>query len=156
MQGALRAAGRLPDWKSGVNSLQCEWVENRHGVYQAALPAAWLPPGRTARLCCAGLDGNGVVLVNGRIEEYVLWRQARHARALTVAVRACRGRFPGCGGILLWMGHDSFPCMANLSIVDFWGRPKPAALAVAEGPRVLDPLQRGAVPAGDSWTPQAH
>jgi len=37
-----------------------------------------------------------------------------------------RARFPRCGGILLWMGHDSFPCPANTAIIDFWGRPKPA------------------------------
>jgi beta-mannosidase len=66
------------------------------------------------------------------LAEYVAWSQNRQARALAVAVEAARARFPGIGGILLWMGHDSFPCTANTSVVDFWGRPKPAALALKE------------------------
>ncbi len=66
------------------------------------------------------------------LEEYVAWSQARQAAALVMAVRACKARFPGIGGIILWMGHDCFPCQANTSIVDFEGRPKPAALALAE------------------------
>jgi beta-mannosidase len=68
----------------------------------------------------------------GSLEAYVEWSQARQARALSHAVRCCKKRFPSCGGIILWMGHDCFPCTANTSIVDFEGRPKPAALAVAE------------------------
>ncbi len=66
------------------------------------------------------------------IEEYVAWGQNRQAAALNIAVNACKKRFPRCGGIILWMGHDSFPCPANTSIIDFDGQPKPAALAVAE------------------------
>jgi beta-mannosidase len=66
------------------------------------------------------------------LEEYVAWSQERQARALSIAVSACKDRFPRCGGILLWMGHDSFPCTANTSILDFWGRPKPAAHAVGD------------------------
>ncbi len=66
------------------------------------------------------------------LEEYVAWSQERQARALAIAARACKARFPRCGGLLIWMGHDSFPCTANTSIVDFHGRPKPAARAVAE------------------------
>ncbi|HEY3332863.1 MAG TPA: hypothetical protein VGK19_22715 [Capsulimonadaceae bacterium] len=65
------------------------------------------------------------------LEEYVAWSQARQATALEIAVRACKARFGRCGGILLWMGHDSFPCTANTSIIDFWRRLKPAAEAVA-------------------------
>jgi len=47
-------------------------------------------------------------------------------------MQACKQRFPRCGGVIIWMGHDAFPCMANTAIVDFWGRPKPAALAIGE------------------------
>lgn len=64
--------------------------------------------------------------------EYVEWSQQRQARALTIAARACKERFPRCGGLIIWMGHDSFPCAANTAIVDFAGQPKPAALALAE------------------------
>jgi beta-mannosidase len=66
------------------------------------------------------------------LEEYVEWSQNRQAEALKIAVAACKKRFPRCGGILIWMGHDSFPCTANTSIVDFHGDPKPAAMAIAE------------------------
>lgn len=64
------------------------------------------------------------------LEEYVAWSQGRQAEALATAARACRSRFPKCGGFIVWMGHDSFPCTANTAIVDFHGRPKPAALAL--------------------------
>jgi beta-mannosidase len=64
------------------------------------------------------------------LEEYVAWSQARQAKALSIAVKACKDRFPRCGGVLLWTGHDCFPCETNTSIVDFDGNPKPAALAL--------------------------
>jgi beta-mannosidase len=64
------------------------------------------------------------------LDEYVAWSQGRQAKALAAAVRPAVERFPRCGGILIWMGHDSFPCTANTSIVDFEGDPKPAALAL--------------------------
>jgi beta-mannosidase len=66
------------------------------------------------------------------IEEYVAWSQERQKKALTIAVGACKGRFPRCGGTILWMGHDCFPCTANTAIVDFDGNPKPAALALGK------------------------
>jgi beta-mannosidase len=64
------------------------------------------------------------------LEEFVTWSQSRQAEALAIAARACKTRFPRCGGFLVWMGHDSFPCTANTAIVDFDGEPKPAALAL--------------------------
>jgi hypothetical protein len=33
--------------------------------------------------------------------------------------------------VILWCGHDCFPCAVNTSIVDFEGVPKPAALALS-------------------------
>ena len=64
------------------------------------------------------------------LEEFVAWSQKRQTDALTLAVNAVKSRFPACGGIVLWMGHDSFPCTSNASIVDFDGNPKPATLAL--------------------------
>jgi beta-mannosidase len=61
------------------------------------------------------------------LAEYVEWSQARQLEALVIAIRACRSRFPQCGGIMLWCGHDCFPCATNTSILDFDGNPKPAA-----------------------------
>ena len=66
------------------------------------------------------------------LDEYVAWSQARQATALGLAVRACKRRFPGIGGVILWMGHDAFPCLANTSIVDFEGNLKPAARVVGD------------------------
>jgi len=61
----------------------------------------------------------------GDISEYIKWSQDRQVKGLTVALKKSKDRFPACGGIIVWMGHDSFPCMINTSIVDFDGNPKP-------------------------------
>jgi len=66
------------------------------------------------------------------LAEFVAWSQARQAEALVIAASACKSRFPRCGGFLVWMGHDSFPCTANTAVVDFEGRAKPAALALGK------------------------
>lgn len=66
------------------------------------------------------------------LEEYVKWGQKRQKDALLVAAECCLKRFPECGGIIFWMGHDSFPCAANTSLIDFEGNPKPAMLALAD------------------------
>ncbi|MHB1455810.1 MAG: glycoside hydrolase family 2 protein [Armatimonadota bacterium] len=66
------------------------------------------------------------------IDEYVEWSQKRQAEALSIAVKTCKDRFPRCGGVIIWMGHDCYPCLANTSIVDVNGEPKPAALALAK------------------------
>jgi beta-mannosidase len=63
----------------------------------------------------------------GNIGEYVAWSQKHQAKALSLALTACLKRFPAVGGMIIWMGHDSFPCLANTSILDFYGRMKPAA-----------------------------
>ena len=66
------------------------------------------------------------------LREYVDWSQRFQSEALQRAARACKGRFPACGGIIIWMGHDSFPCTANTAILDFEGKPKPAAIALSK------------------------
>jgi beta-mannosidase len=66
------------------------------------------------------------------LAEYVNWSQAIQTEALVRAARSCKGRFPACGGMIIWMGHDSFPCPCNTAILDFHGHPKPAALALGE------------------------
>ena len=66
VQGALRAAGLLPDWNVGVNSRECEWVEHRHWMYRTRIPAEWLKPQAGVRLECQGLDYAGWVHVNGQ------------------------------------------------------------------------------------------
>lgn len=66
------------------------------------------------------------------LEEYVAWSQDRQAKALAIVARALKDKFPRCGGVIFWMGHDCFPCTANTSLIDFEGAPKPAALAVGK------------------------
>ena len=66
------------------------------------------------------------------LDEYVEWSQTRQAKGLSIALEACKKRFPGCGGFIIWMGHDSYPCTANTSIIDFDGNLKPAGVAVSE------------------------
>ena len=82
------------------------------------------------------LDWPEYLAVHGReprdLEEFVAWSQRRQADALARAVRRCKERFPSCGGVILWMGHDSFPCTANTAILDFHGQLKPAAVAVGQ------------------------
>ena len=64
------------------------------------------------------------------LEEYVRWSQERQAQALTIVARSLKNKFPRCGGVIFWMGHDCFPCTANTSVIEFDGRYKPAALAL--------------------------
>ncbi len=65
-------------------------------------------------------------------EEYCTWSQERQARALGIAVRETKNRFPRIGGIIIWMGHDCFPCAANTSIIDVEGNPKPAYYTIRD------------------------
>ena len=66
------------------------------------------------------------------LEHYVEWSQRRQAEGLCIALENCKKRFPHCGGFIIWMGHDCFPCPVNTSILDFEGNPKPAALEVSK------------------------
>ena len=65
------------------------------------------------------------------LAEYVEWSQALHARLISLGAKACKDRFPRCGGFLLWSGHDTFPIASNTSLIDYDGNFKPAALALA-------------------------
>ena len=69
---------------------------------------------------------------NDDVVKYVQWSQETQSKALKYAVKRCKDKFPRCSGIILWMGHDCFPCTINTSLLDYLGRPKPAAKAVRE------------------------
>jgi len=66
-----------------------------------------------------------------RSADYKGVRLRSYAEIEDMALRSCKKRFPGIGGIIFWMGHDAFPCNANTSLIDFHGQPKPAALAAS-------------------------
>ena len=84
--------------------------------------------------CCSWTQWTQYIEENGgktpSLADYVAWSQNRQAQTLSIAARSCKDRFPSCGGIIIWMGHDSFPCIENTSIVDFYGNPKPVAYAI--------------------------
>ena len=61
------------------------------------------------------------------LEEYVAWSQQNQINGLTLALKNLKSKFPACGGLIIWMGHDSYPCPANTSIIDFDGNWKPVA-----------------------------
>lgn len=50
---------------------------------------------------------------------------------LTSEMKAIKDRFPGCGGVLMWSGHDTFPLTIITSLIDFDGCLKPAAREVS-------------------------
>lgn len=62
---------------------------------------------------------------------YVEFTRREQAEKLAFAVRAKKEQFPRCGGFLIWMGHDAFPCLANTSLIEFDHVLKPAAHSVA-------------------------
>lgn len=64
------------------------------------------------------------------IAVYIKETQKYQAQAYAVAAQRCKERFPKCGGIIIWMGHDCFPCPANNSVIDFLCTPKPAYFAL--------------------------
>ncbi|MHB1294469.1 MAG: glycoside hydrolase family 2 protein [Anaerolineae bacterium] len=66
------------------------------------------------------------------LDRYVSVSQALQAEALAYMAASCKQRFPHCGGVIIWMGHDCYVCSANTSIVDFNGEPKPAVAALAK------------------------
>ncbi len=63
---------------------------------------------------------------------YCEWSRALQAEALQIAAKACKDSFPRCGGFLLWMGHDCFPCAANTAVIDITRQPKPAYDALSQ------------------------
>ncbi|MDR1369629.1 MAG: hypothetical protein LBJ72_05835 [Dysgonamonadaceae bacterium] len=71
-------------------------------------------------------------LAPASVENYVEWSQRRQTEGLCIALERCKNRFPRCGGFIIWMGHDSFPCFINTSLIDFEGNPKPAALEISK------------------------
>ena len=64
------------------------------------------------------------------LARYVAVSQEEQAWALAYMAASCKRRFPRCGGVIIWMGHDLYPCLGNTSIVDFDGEPKPAVAAL--------------------------
>jgi len=67
VQAALKNAGIIEDWLVGLNSLDCEWVENRHWEFFTDIGAEAIPPGSPVELRADGLDYSGSILIDNRI-----------------------------------------------------------------------------------------
>jgi beta-mannosidase len=111
-----------------------ELIQKYAGEFDVFPPTAGNPYWR--RLTTWWLDWDRLVSIHGRVprdlNEYVEWSQALQAQMLSLDFKACKDRFPRCGGILLWSGHDTFPLTINSSLIDYDGNLKPAALAVSK------------------------
>ncbi|MBI5095222.1 MAG: hypothetical protein HZB26_22660 [Candidatus Hydrogenedentes bacterium] len=70
------------------------------------------------------------ILGNPTLADYVAATQEHQAEAYAAAAASCKNRFPRCGGFIIWMGHDCFPCPVNNSVIDFDAKPKPAYYAL--------------------------
>lgn len=116
----------------GASSL--ELILKYAGDFSIAPPTAENP--YWGRLTTWWIDWQRLVAAYGRepgsLEEYIEWSQAHQARMIAAEMKECKERFPGCGGVLLWSGHDTFPLTINSTLIDFDGQYKPSALAVAE------------------------
>ncbi len=66
------------------------------------------------------------------VKEYFAWSANRQAQALRISATETKKRFPASAGIIIWMGHDCFPCAANTSVIDVDGEPKPAYFVLKE------------------------
>ncbi|MDQ1257502.1 MAG: beta-mannosidase, partial [Candidatus Hydrogenedentes bacterium] len=66
------------------------------------------------------------------LAQYVQRTQTVQAQAYAIAAQRCKQRFPACGGFIIWMGHDCYPCPINNSVIDFDRQPKPAYHALRE------------------------
>lgn len=110
-----------------------ELIRKYAGVFEVFPPTAANP--YWTRLTTWWLDWHRLVKIYGRepgsLEEYVEWSQAQQARMLSMEMKAGKDRFPACGGVLLWSGHDTFPLTINTSLIDFDGNTKPSGIAVS-------------------------
>ena len=66
------------------------------------------------------------------LARYVAQSQVLQAEGYAIAAAAAKARFPRCGGFLIWMGHDAFPCPSNNALIDFERQPKPAWYALQD------------------------
>ena len=98
---------------------RCAWPANRDNPLWVHGGDWWIQWDRFGSEIL-GLDGEPA------LQEYCGLSRKLQSDALSFAAAAAKKRFPRCGGFLIWMGHDCFPCTANTSIIDIEGNPKPA------------------------------
>ena len=64
VQQTLLDNGIIKDWLFFKNSIEIEWIENRHWIYRVLLPDEWIEPGSEIVLHCEGLDYSGWIYLN--------------------------------------------------------------------------------------------
>ncbi len=146
VHGPWDSTGTLAEWtdywqrddallrsETGVPGAGPQHLIERYAGRQA------MPPDKTNPLylhCCSWwLQGDKWTAAGGRADDlasFVRWSQQRQADLLAIAINACQQRFPRCGGFIVWMGHDCFPCPINTSVIDAEGTAKPAAEKMGE------------------------
>lgn len=67
VQNALLENKLIKDWNYGMNSLDCEWIENRQWVFKTMLPNEWFRGNNKFRVGFKGLDDNGKVFLNAKL-----------------------------------------------------------------------------------------
>ena len=99
-----------------------------------------------ARLTAWWIDWHKLIAIRGReprdLEEYVSWSQEHQATMLGREMESVKDRFPRCGGVLMWSGHDTYPLTINSSLIDFDGNLKPVAATVSAVWRTPSSAQR--------------
>lgn len=115
------------------------WPVRRGNAYWHHAASWWMQEERFASLLKDCSEKDGLAL-------YVQKTQELQAEGLALAAHACKSRFPKCGGFIVWMGHDCFPCPANTAIIDFEGHPKPAYFALQKVFQSALPAKASAIP----------
>jgi len=75
---------------------------------------------------------SGKKLSDTSLEDFVEWSQDFQAKILGIEISACKRRFPHCGGVIIWMGHDACPSVLNTSVINYDGTPKKAVKTITE------------------------
>ncbi|OHB54152.1 MAG: hypothetical protein A2Y12_16885 [Planctomycetes bacterium GWF2_42_9] len=55
----------IKNWNIGLNSRDCEWIENRHWIFSTKIPDSWFFSGENHILKFKGLDYKGWIYFNG-------------------------------------------------------------------------------------------
>jgi len=66
------------------------------------------------------------------LARYVELTRRIQAESMAYVASSCKRRFPQCGGVIFWMGHDCYVCPSNNAIIEYDGMPKPAVAALRE------------------------
>lgn len=87
VQQALKKSGLVPDWNYGLDAQKCEWVENRHWIFETVIPDECIKGGSSIQLQCDGLDYSGWLVVNGKIASEFRGTHTQHFFDITTYIQ---------------------------------------------------------------------